>query len=318
MQDLINQFLEFKWLEVIFSSTHMQVKVSATIFALILFPLIRRIVVTPIVNKIKDSKKRYLWSKRTSYFIYIFQFIIFGSIWFEGFESIATYLGFVSAAIAFALKDPIANVAGWMFITTRAPFKVGDRIELGSNAGDVIDVNLFNFSIMEMGNWVDADDMTGRIIHIPNARVFTESLANYGKGFHFIWHEIPVLVTFESDWKKAKKILNKVIKNKSNKFKIDASKMIKEASKKFMIHKTSLEPIVYTTVEDSGVELTIRFLCEPRQRREIEQDIWESILDEFKDELDIDFAYPTVRRYMNKEESKEAILEDSKSINGNG
>lgn len=318
MQDLINQFLEFKWLEVIFSSTHMQVKVSATIFALILFPLIRRIVVTPIVNKIKDSKKRYLWSKRTSYFIYIFQFIIFGSIWFEGFESIATYLGFVSAAIAFALKDPIANVAGWMFITTRAPFKVGDRIELGSNAGDVIDVNLFNFSIMEMGNWVDADDMTGRIIHIPNARVFTESLANYGKGFHFIWHEIPVLVTFESDWKKAKKILNKVIKNKSNKFKIDASKMIKEASKKFMIHKTSLEPIVYTTVEDSGVELTIRFLCEPRQRREIEQDIWESILDEFKDELDIDFAYPTVRRYMNKEESKEAILEDSKNINGNG
>ena len=85
-----------------------------------------------------------------------------------------------------------------------------------------------------------------------------------------------------------------------------------------MIHKTSLEPIVYTTVEDSGVELTIRFLCEPRQRREIEQDIWESILDEFKDELDIDFAYPTVRRYMNKEESKEAILEDSKNINGNG
>ena len=89
---------------------------------------------------------------------------------------------------------------------------------------DVIDINVFNFSIMEMGNWVDADDMTGRIIHIPNARVFTESLANYGKGFHFIWHEIPILVTFESDWRKAKKILNKIIKNKSNKFKIDASK----------------------------------------------------------------------------------------------
>tara|TARA_B100000676_G_C17319375_1_gene455899 strand:- start:54 stop:506 length:453 start_codon:yes stop_codon:yes gene_type:complete len=149
---------------------------------------------------------------------------------------------------------------------------------------------------MEMGNWVDADDMTGRIIHIPNARVFTESLANYGKGFHFIWHEIPILVTFESDWRKAKKILNKIIKNKSNKFKIDASKMIKEASKKFMIHKTSLEPIVYTTVEESGVQLTIRFLCEPRQRREIEQDIWQEVLDVFEKEANMDFAYPTQRR----------------------
>ena len=92
-------------------------------------------------------------------------------------------MGFVSAAIAFALKDPIANVAGWMFISTRSPFKIGDRIELGTNAGDVIDINVFNFSIMEMGNWVDADDMTGRIIHIPNARVFTEALAIMEKDF---------------------------------------------------------------------------------------------------------------------------------------
>ena len=271
----------------------------------------------PLINKIKDTKKRYIWSKRASYFIYIFLFIVIGSIWFEGFESIATYLGFVSAAIAFALKDPIANVAGWMFITTRAPFKIGDRIELENNAGDVIDINLFNFSIMEMGNWVDADDMTGRIIHIPNARVFTGSLANYGKGFHFIWHEMPVLVTFESDWEKAKIILDKIIKTESEKFKIDASKMIKEASKKFMIHKTSLDPIVYTTVEDSGVALTIRFLCEPRQRREIEQDIWESILLNFKNEMDIDFAYPTVRRFMNKEENKVVISKEEKELNGN-
>ena len=299
MQEVINQFLEFRWLGTIFSSTHMQVKVGATIFALILFPLIKRFVILPVINKIRDAKKISALdtsSEKASYIIYFLLFIVIGSIWFEGFESIATYLGFVSAAIAFALKDPIANVAGWMFISTRSPFKVGDRIELGTNAGDVIDINVFNFSIMEMGNWVDADDMTGRIIHIPNARVFTESLANYGKGFHFIWHEIPILVTFESDWRKAKKILNKIIKNKSNKFKIDASKMIKEASKKFMIHKTSLEPIVYTTVEESGVQLTIRFLCEPRQRREIEQDIWQEVLDVFEKEADMDFAYPTQRR----------------------
>ena len=126
----------------------MQVKVGATIFALY-FPLIKRFVVTPIINKIKDTKKRYLWNKSLLFHLF-FLFIVIGSIWFEGFESIATYLGFVSAAIAFALKDPIANVAGWMFISTRSPFKIGDRIELGTNAGDVIDINVFNFSIMEM------------------------------------------------------------------------------------------------------------------------------------------------------------------------
>ena len=86
--------------------------------------------------------------------------------------------------------------------------------------------------------------------------------------------------------------------------------MIKKASKRFMIHKTSLEPVVYTKVEASGVELTIRYLCKPRERREIEEDIWESILIEFKKEIDVDFAYPTIRRYMDKEEGKEAIMKE--------
>ena len=77
-----------------------------------------------------------------------------------------------------------------------------------------------------------------------------------------------------------------------------------------MIHKTSLAPVVYTKVEASGVELTIRYLCKPRERREIEENIWESILIEFSKEMDIDFAYPTVRRYMNKEENKAIIIKE--------
>ena len=85
---------------------------------------------------------------------------------------------------------------------------------------------------------------------------------------------------------------------------------LKKASKKFLIHKTSLEPVVYTKVEASGVELTIRYLCKPRDRREIEEDIWESILTEFKKEMDVDFAYPTVRRYMEKEEGKEIVMKE--------
>ena len=79
------------------------------------------------------------------------------------------------------------------------------------HAGDVIDIRLFQFSINEIGNWVDADQSTGRIIHIPNGIVFTEPQANYTAGFQYIWNEIPVLVTFESDWKKAKQILTDIV-----------------------------------------------------------------------------------------------------------
>ena len=102
-------------------------------------------------------------------------------------------------------------MVGWCFILIRQPFKVGDRIQIGKVAGDVIDIRFFNFQLNEIGNWVDADQSTGRIIHIPNGIVFTEPQANYTAGFQYIWNEIPVLVTFESDWKKAKQLLTDIV-----------------------------------------------------------------------------------------------------------
>ncbi len=62
-----------------------------------------------------------------------------------------------------------------------------------------------------------------------------------------------------------------------------------------MIHYKNLTPIVYTDVKDSGVQLTIRYLCEPRQRRNTINDIWQDILIAMANEDDIQFAYTTMR-----------------------
>lgn len=56
---------------------------------------------------------------------------------------------------------------------------------------------------------------------------------------------------------------------------------------------------------ESGVELTIRYLCDPKKRRSSLQAIWERILTEFEDSSNIDFAYPTIRRYNNISESND-------------
>ena len=124
---------------------------------------------------------------------YILGFIFFVAtlvIWFGGLTGWSAYLGLVSAGLAIALQDPLVNLAGWIFISVRKPFVVGDRIEIGGHRGDVIDLRLFQFSLIEIGNWVDADQSTGRIIHIPNGWVFKQTTANYTAGFKFIWDEI--------------------------------------------------------------------------------------------------------------------------------
>jgi len=247
-----------------------------------------------------DPKTRYNWQKTTGYIGAIIVMIIIGRIWFEGIQSIATYLGLLSAGIAIALKDPLTNITGWLFILWRSPLEVRDRVQVGEHAGDVIDINIFNFTIMEIGNWVNADQNTGRIIHIPNGKVFSETLANYGKGFKYIWNEIPVLVTFESDWLKAKGILSEISKNHAEHLSKSASKKLKIATRKFLIHQPNFTPTVYTKVEDCGVLLTIRYLCNPRKRRDSEQDIWEEVLSKFDEHKDIEFAYPTTRFYKDE------------------
>ena len=295
------------WVDVplkFFTYSSIQVKIIASLIAAIIFFIVRRIVQKYAVNNIKDVKVRYRWQKIISYTAFTLSAIIIGQIWFKGIQSITTYLGLLSAGIAIALKDPLVNLIGWQYILWRRPFDVGDRVEIGEKAGDVIDITPFNFTMMEIGNWVNADESTGRIIHVPNGHVFMQHLANYGKGFKYIWNEISVLVTFESDWKEAKSILEDIAKKRTAHLSKPAEKKVIEASNKFMITDQRLDPKVFTKISDSGIELTIRYLCTPLRRRRSEQNMWEDILTAFSKYDQIDFAYPTIRRFMGAEEGK--------------
>jgi len=303
----MNQFQEItrKLEDIIGIASGTQNKLLISLLIIIVLALIRFLVLRIIWKRTEEASLRYRWQKTTTYITVFIGFFLVVRVWFAGIQSLATFLGLITAGLAIALKDLVTSLAGWIFILWRRPFIVGDRIQLGEHRGDVIDVRVFKFSLMEIGNWVDAEQSTGRIIHVPNSLVLTDVLANYSQGFRFIWQEIPVLITFESNWQKAKEILLKIANQYALHLSGEAEKRVKEASKRYMVFYTTLTPTVYTTVKDSGVMLTIRYMIEPRKRRGSEQEIWEAILTEFGKNDDIDFAYPTTRFYNNPIEGKD-------------
>jgi small-conductance mechanosensitive channel len=276
-------------------SQHVQHKIVYSIIAFIIIIILRKLTIKLLLQQKEDVKERYFYTNAIRYTYSILLIIILITVWFSEFRSVATILGLVGAALTIALKDPIVNLAGWLFILTRAPFKIGDRIEMDGQRGDVIDIRLFQFTLNEIGNWVDADQSTGRIIHIPNGTVFTRPQANYSQGFSHIWHEINVTITFESDWQLAKGILQEIIEKHTAHLTESARRNLIEVSKKFMILYGKLTPIVYTTVKDSGVCLYCRYLIDPKMRRTSENLIWEDILLEFAKHDEIQLAYPTQR-----------------------
>lgn len=281
-----------------------QIKLLTTLAVLLLFWILNLVTRRLLINRISDLRLRYFWQKTLGYIIFVVGFLVIGRIWFVGFQSLATFLGLLSAGLAIALKDPITNFFGWIFILWRRPFEIGDRIQVAENSGDVVDLRVFQFTLMEIGNWVHADQSTGRVLHIPNGMVFTHTLANFTKGSQFIWNEIPVLITFESNWEKAKKLLQDIVEEQVRSEGHDFKTSFQDATRRFLIRYDKLTPIVYTSVEESGVLLTIRYLCEPRQRRGSTQAIWENILRTFSKDPDLEFAYPTQRFYTLSGEGK--------------
>jgi small-conductance mechanosensitive channel len=294
------------WLQAHGVSPELQGKLLLTAITIGVLWAAHRIVLGLAYRGVTDPWSRYRWRKAVSYAALAVGIILVGRTWFVGMQTLATFFGLLSAGLAIALKDPVADLAAWAFIVWARPFEVGDRIQIGAHAGDVIDLRLFQFTLNEIGNWVDADQSTGRIIHINNGRVFTEPLANYDKGFKYIWNEVPVLVTFESDWKKAKEILTRIAFKHAEHLTGEAEEDLLAASRQYLINYRKLTPIVYTKVVDSGVQLTMRYLIEPRKRRGTEHAIWEEILTEFAACPDVDLAYHTVRSFKMTEEGKAA------------
>jgi small-conductance mechanosensitive channel len=274
-----------------------QIKVVKSLLVVLFFLLVRSVLMRVLLRNVTDVRQRYSWSRGVTSAIAVLILLFLGVIWFAGLERIATFAGILGAGLAVALHDTIANIAGFLFIMIRRPFEVGDRIEIEGVAGDVIDIRVFQFSLLEIGNWVDADQSTGRILQVPNGKVLRAVTASFNKGFDYIWHEIPVLITFESDWKKAKGILEVIVDDDSFVVAEEVERQVRRAASRYLIYSGKVTPIVYTSVRDSGVLLTVRYMTKPKTRRGTEQRLWEQILEQFAESDDIELAYPTVRYY---------------------
>lgn len=219
--------------------------------------------------------------------------------WNQSEQSVIPYLSIVSAGLAIAMHDTISNFTGWLFILWKKPLAQGDRIQIDKNVGDIIAITPLYFTMLEVGGErIGAEQSTGRIIHIPNGKVLRNEIINYNEGFDYIWHEIKVVITFESDWQLAKSILENEINSIAGHYPEAAKKAMRLASKKLDIKQGKLTPIIYTQAVAHGVSLTVRFIVTPRQIRGIESKIWETVLMRFQGEKSISLAYPTTRFFQ--------------------
>ena len=159
-----------------------------------------------------------------------------------------------------------------------------DRIEINDVIGDVVVINLLSFKVLEVSDKENGEQSNGKIVNIPNSYIFSYALKNYTTAFKYIWDEINVNIPLEADVEATKKIILKIVNNneviKEIPKKMD--KQVNDASLEYRIYYNHLEPIIYTRVNNNHIELSVRFLVHPKKMRNVENDIWIKILNEYQ------------------------------------
>ena len=127
--------------------------------------------------------------------------VLFGFI--TQFNSLATFAGFITAGIAVGLQTILLSVAAYFFIIGRYGIKVGDRITISAVTGDVIDVGLVRFYMMELAGTGSELNPTGRVAVFSNAVLFQAGTPLYKQvpGTRFAWHELTVKLTDAANYK---------------------------------------------------------------------------------------------------------------------
>ena len=203
-------------------------------------------------------------------------------MWGEKLKGIITIISFISAGVTIAVREIIFNFFAGIYIRVRKPFDVEDRIEIDGIKGDVINTHALGFEMLEVGERVYEEQSTGRIVHIPNSYVFTQSLKNYTKAFKYIWNEMKVEIPLNADIEKTKEILYEIVYD-NEELKEVPKKMedaVDNAILEYRIYYNNLDPIIYTKIVDTHIELYLRYLVHPKKARNIQNEITLRILEE--------------------------------------
>ncbi len=252
--------------------------IKTLIFWLIL-DIIKRICIR-VFKRIKNSKKEYQYTQKLRLIISMIKLFIFILLWAKYLKGFVTIISFISAGFTIALRDVILNLFAGIYIKLIKPFNVEDRIEINNHKGDVVNINVMNFELLEVDNTDFMGQSTGVITHIPNSTIFSYPLRNYDKAFKYIWNEITVQIPLDFDIEKVRKTLYRIVSKNDVIDKVPeiVKKDIQDISTDYRIYYSEYTPIVYCKVIGYYVEYTIRYLVDPRNARYVNSSIWKHIL----------------------------------------
>jgi hypothetical protein len=148
-----------------------------------------------------DSHRRYQLLLVRTIVVWTVMLAVIGLSFVTQISTFATFAGLLTAGLAVAMQSVLVSVVGYFFLIGKYGIRVGDRIQIGTVVGEVLDIGLVRLHLREL-NQQGPLGATGRVVAFANLIVFQASggLFKQIADADLTWHEATVPLPTVSDY----------------------------------------------------------------------------------------------------------------------
>ena len=241
------------------------------------------------IDQVDNKPARYNLTRVLNLVMVLVVTIILLSLVFASWYTALVSFGVLSLILGFALQTPITSLIGWIYLLVRQPYRVGDRIQIGTAMGDVIDVSYLDTTLWEFGGpYLSTQHPSGRVVKFPNSLVLNQAVYNYSWPlFPYVWNEIKFQVAYSSDLEFITETMQQVVEEELGERMMDLVQVYRELLKQTPVDELEIRerPVVhFRASENTWLEAIVRYLVHPKEAGRVKTRLTKKLLDRLNTE----------------------------------
>jgi small-conductance mechanosensitive channel len=241
------------------------------------------------IDQVENKPARYNLTRVLNLIMVLVIAIIGLSLVFASWYTALVSFGVLSLILGFALQTPITSFIGWIYLLVRQPYRVGDRIQIGTATGDVIDVSYLDTTLWEFGGpYLSTQHPSGRVIKFPNSMVLSQTVYNYSWPlFPYVWNEIKFQVAYNSDLEFISHTMQQVVEEDLGEQMMDLVQVYRELLQQTPVDELDIreKPVVHFRASDNTwLDAIVRYLVHPKESGRVKTRLTRKLLDKLNAE----------------------------------
>src|SRR5258707_2131790 len=262
-------------------------KLDLSVMAIVLLLAIAKIVEVYLIGRLDNPVSRYNLRRVAKLALVLVVAFVVVSILFQNWYTAVVSLGLLSLILGFALQAPITSFIGWIYLLSRTPYRVGDRIKIGEATGDVIDVSYLDTTLWEFGgDFLSTDHPTGRVIKFPNSKVLNSIVYNYPWPlFPYIWNEVKFHIAYDIDLEFVAKTMQRVAEEEVGERMMKQVRIFRDILAQTPVDQLEVREhpaVLFRVNSNTWIDAIVRYLVHPKEAGRVKTRLIQKLLAELK------------------------------------